>query len=116
MESISDPVPFNLVDMEPSIINEKWPRFIIISDVNFSVNSPLVPCILSRVIVKPTSVIKLFCDDLILICEHITNIPSRPLTNVTKGPQYAATRTLLIPSKPTWTSTTAYPRIVLVIK
>ena len=42
MESIFDPVPINPVNVEPSIINENWPRFKIISHVNFNVNTPLV--------------------------------------------------------------------------
>ena len=41
MESIFGPVPINPVNFEDSIINENWPRFDIISDVNFTVNSPL---------------------------------------------------------------------------
>ena len=53
MESIFGPVPTNPDNVEPSIINENWPRFNINSDVNFTVNSPLVRCILSSVIVKP---------------------------------------------------------------
>ena len=53
MESIFGPVPINPDNVEPSILNENWPRFNNNSDVNFTVNSPLVPCILSSVIVKP---------------------------------------------------------------
>ena len=56
MESIFGPVPFNPVNIEDSLINENWPRFDIISDVNFTINSPLVPCILSNVDLKPTVV------------------------------------------------------------
>ena len=41
MESIFGAPPINPVNVEPSIINENWPRFNIISDVNFTVNSPL---------------------------------------------------------------------------
>ena len=41
---------------------------------------------------KPTSVIKLFCDHRNLTWDHVNNIPSRPLTSITKGPQYAVTR------------------------
>ena len=92
MKGIFGPVPINPVNIEPSINNEKWPRFNIISDVNFTVNSPLVPCILSSVIVKPTGVLKLFCDHANLTWEHVNNIPSRPLTNITKGPRYTVTR------------------------
>ena len=58
MESIFGPLPINPVNIEDSLINENWPRFNIISDVNFSVNSTLVPCILSGVNVKPTGVLK----------------------------------------------------------
>ena len=94
MESIFGPVPINPVHIEPCIINENWPRFNIISDVRFTRNSPLVPCILSNVNVKPTGVLKLICDHLILTWEHVNNIPSRPLTKITKGPQYAVTRYL----------------------
>ena len=68
------------------------PCFDIISDVIFTVNSPLVPCILSSVEVKPTGVIKLLCDHPNLTWDHVTIIPSRPLTSITKGPQYAVTR------------------------
>ena len=58
MESLFGPVPIIPVDVEPSFINENWPRFKIISDVNFTLNSPLFPCILSSVRVKPTNVKK----------------------------------------------------------
>ena len=92
MEGIFGPPPINPVNIEPSIIIEYWPRFHIISDVNFTVISPLVPCILSSVNVKPTVVSKLFCDHPDLTWDHVNIIPSRPLTNITKGPQYAVTR------------------------
>ena len=42
MENISGPVPYNPVNIDPSIVNETWPPLNIISDVNFTVNSP--PC------------------------------------------------------------------------
>ena len=90
------PVPINSVNIEPSIINENWPRFNIFSDVNFTVNSRLVPCILSRVNVKPTGVLKLFCDHPNSTWDHVNNIPSRPLSNNTKGPEYAVTRNFTI--------------------
>ena len=60
LESIFGPAPSNPVNIEPSVINENWPRFKIISDVNFTVNSPFVPCVLSGVNVKPKGLIKLF--------------------------------------------------------
>ena len=93
MESIFGLVPINPVNIEPSNFNEHWPRSNI-SDVNSTVNAPLVPCILSSVNVKPTGVIKLFCDHPNLTWEHVNNIPSRPLTNFTNGPQYTVTRNL----------------------
>ena len=40
----------------------------------------------------PTGVTKLFYDHLYLTWEHVNNISSRPLTNNTKGSQYAVTR------------------------
>ena len=40
MQSIFGPVPINPVNIEPSIINENWPRFNNSSDVKFTVNSP----------------------------------------------------------------------------
>ena len=92
IESIFGPVTINPVNIEASLFNENWPRFNIISNVNFSLNSPLVPCILSNVNVKPTGVLKLFCDHPSLTWDHVNNFPSRPLTNITKGPQYAVTR------------------------
>ena len=95
MESIYGPPPINPVNFEPSVINENWPRFNIISDVNFTVNSPLVPCILSGLNVKPTGVLKLFCDHPNLTWDHVKNVPSRPLTGITKGPQYAVTRSFI---------------------
>ena len=70
MESIFGPAPINPVNIEDSLINENWPRLKIISDVNFTVNSPLVPCILSGVNVKPTGVLKLFCDHPNLTCNQ----------------------------------------------
>ena len=92
LESIFGPPPINPVNIEDSLINENWPRFSVISDVNFTVNSPLVSCILSGVNVKPTGVLKLFCDHPNLTWNHVNNIPSRPLTGITKVPQYAVTR------------------------
>ena len=92
MECIFRPMSFNPVNIEDSLINENWPRFDIISDVNFTVNSPLVPCILSGVNVKPKDLLKLFCDHPNLTWNHVNSIPSRPLTGITKGPQYAVTR------------------------
>ena len=35
---------------------------------------------------------KLFCDHLNLTWEHVNNIPSRPITSITKGTEYAVTR------------------------
>ena len=58
MESLFGPPPINPVNIKDSLINENWPNFNIISDVNFTVNAPLVPCILSSVKVKPTGAIK----------------------------------------------------------
>ena len=95
MESLFGPPPINPVNINDSLINENWPRFNIISDVNFTVNSPLVPCILSGVNVKPTGVLKVFCDNPNLTWNHLTNIPSRPLTGITKGPEYAVTRSFV---------------------
>ena len=95
MESLFGPPPINPVNIEDSLINENWPRFKNISDVNFAVNSPLVPCILSGVNVRPTGVLKVFCDHPNLTWNHLTNIPSRPLTGITKGPEYAVTRSFV---------------------
>ena len=68
------------------------PHFDNFSYVNFTVHSPFFPCILSSVNVKPTVVLKLFCDYPKLTWKHVNNIPSRSLTNIVKGPQYAVTR------------------------
>ena len=95
MESLFGPPPIDPVNIAPSVINENWPRFNIISDVNFTVNSPLVPCIFSDVSVKPTGLLKLFCDHPNLTWNHVNNIPSRHLTGITKGPQYAVTRSFI---------------------
>ena len=62
MESIFGPLPNDPVNFEDSIINENWPRFDIISVVNFTITSPIVSCVLSSVNVKPTGVLKRFCD------------------------------------------------------
>ena len=40
MEGILGPVPINPVNVEPSIFHENWPRFDIVSDVDFTLNSP----------------------------------------------------------------------------
>ena len=84
--------PINPVNVEDSLINENWPRFDIFSDDNFTVNSPLVSCILPSVDVKPTSAITLFCDHPNLTWDHKNIIPSRPLASIPKTPQYAVTR------------------------
>ena len=72
--------------MRTGLVSKKY------SDDNFTVNTPLVPCIVSSVNVKPTCVLKLFCDHPNVTWEHVNNIPSRPLSNIIKGPQYAVTR------------------------
>ena len=95
MEGIFGPPLINPVNIKDFLINENWPRFNIISDVNFTVTSPLVPCILSGVNVKPTGALKVFCDHPNLTWNHLTNIPSRPLTGITKGPEYAVTRSFI---------------------
>ena len=95
IKSIFGPSPINPVNIEDSLPYENWPRFNVISDVNFSVNSPLIPCILSDVNVKPTGVLIVFCDHPNLTWNHITNIPSHPLTGITKGPEYAVTRSFV---------------------
>ena len=91
MESIFGPVFVNPVTIEYSIINKNWPRFINISAVNFSAKSPLDPYMPFSKNVKPTGVLKLICGHLNLTWENIKKIPSRPLTIITKGPQYAVT-------------------------
>ena len=48
IESLFGPLPINPVNIESSVINENWPRFNVISDVNFTVKSPLVRCIFQR--------------------------------------------------------------------
>ena len=95
MESIFVPPLTNPVNIEDSLINENWPRFKIISEVNFTVNSPLVPFILSGVNAEPLGVLKVFCDHPNLTWNHLTNIPSRPLNGITKGPEYAVTRSFV---------------------
>ena len=47
---------------------------------------------MSNVDAKPTSLIQLFCDHKNLSWDHVNNIPSRSLTSITKGPQYAVRR------------------------
>ena len=84
MEIIFGPVPIIPVIYENSLVIENWHHFNIVSDVNFIVNSPLVPCVSCSVNVKPTGVLKLFCDHPLLTWEHVNNMPSRPLTNFTK--------------------------------
>ena len=116
MKSIFGPVRVNPVNIEPSNINETWPRFKIISNNNFCVNSPLVPCILCSVNVKPTGVIKLLCGHPNLTWKHANNFCLRPLTNITKGPSMPLQEIFQIPSKPIWTSATAYPHIASMIK
>ena len=86
MESIIRPITNNSVNIEPSNTNENWPRFNNISEGIFTVNSPFVPCILTGVNVSPTGLLKLFCYHPNSTWEHVTNVPSRPLTNITSGP------------------------------
>ena len=95
LETIFGPVPISPLNFEPSVNNENWPRFNNISGVHFTVVSPLVPCVLFSVDVKPTGVIKLFCHHPNLAWVNVTKvtiISSRRLTNITEGPQYAVTR------------------------
>ena len=64
MKSIFGPPPINAVNIESSVFNEYWPPFDVIPDVNFTVNSRLVPCILFGVNVETKGVLKLFCHHL----------------------------------------------------
>ena len=89
MESIFVPVPFNPLNIEDYLFINS--RFSNIFNVNFTVKSPLFPCISSKVNIKPISVLKLFCDHNNLLWEHLNNIPPRPLTSITKGPECAIT-------------------------
>ena len=92
MESIFGPVPINPVNIEQSLINKTWPCFSKFFNVNSSINSAFVPCILSNVNVQPTSLLKQFCDNPDLTWEQINQIPSRLLASITKGPECAVTR------------------------
>ena len=92
MRSVFGPIPNNPVNIEPSIVHQKWPRFDVLSNNNFTLKSPFVPYTLSRVNVKPTSVIKLLYDHPNLSWERVKNITSRPLAIITKGPEYVVTR------------------------
>ena len=93
MQTIFGTLPINPVNIETLIIKENWSCLGVISDVNFFVNSPLVPCILTSVNVKPTRVLKMFCDHPNLTSEHVNNISSRPLLpSITKGPEQDVTR------------------------
>ena len=75
MESIFGHVPINPVKIRASLLNKNWPRFDFFPDVNFTVNSLLVPCVLSSVDVKLTGVLKLFCDHPILTWDQVNIIP-----------------------------------------
>ena len=75
MECVFVPVPVNPFNIKPSIIEENWPRFNMICYVNFTVSSPLIPCILSSANVNRTGVIKLFCNHPNSAWEHVNNIP-----------------------------------------
>ena len=92
MKRIVGLVPINSVNIEHSIMRASWPRSNIISDADFTVNCPFGPCTLSKNNVKPTGLLQLFFDHPTLTWEHVNNMPSRPLTNITKRPQYAVTR------------------------
>ena len=50
---------------------------------------------MSGVNVKPTGVLKLLCDHPNSTWIHVTSILSGPLTGITKGPQYAVTRSFI---------------------
>ena len=92
VKGIFCPVLINPVNTEPSIVKENWPSFNIISDVNFTIISLLVPYILSGVNVKPMGVLKMSCDHPNSTWEHVNTIHSRPLTNIVKRHLYAVTR------------------------
>ena len=113
MGSLYGPVSFNLINIEPSFIIEKWPRFNTITDVDFNVTSLLVLCILSSVNKNP-GVIKLFCDHPILTWEHVKHIPSRHLTSITKGPENGDTLlvTFQNPYMPIWIYANVYLHII----
>ena len=61
MENVFGPVSNNAICVQPLIIFENWPHFSV-SDVNFTLSSPALPCILSGVDVNTMGVSKLFCE------------------------------------------------------
>ena len=70
-----------------TVIHELWPRFSIISPVNFNSISPPQPCILAGVNAQPRGVLKEFFDKPDLTWADFENISDYPLINITKGPE-----------------------------
>ena len=70
-EGIFSPILISPINVEPSIINKNWPRFNVTSEVSFNVNSPLVPCFLSKVNKKPTGLLTLSFDRSLPAWEHV---------------------------------------------
>ena len=82
----------NPVHIETSNVHENWHGSTKISDVKLTSNLPFVRRISFGVILKLRGVIKLFSDYSCFTWERVNCILPRPLTNITKGPEYAGTR------------------------
>ena len=69
-----------------------WRRIPILIHVDFTSISPAEPCILSNVNIESRGVLKELTELPNVTWQHFENIPGRPLTGITYGPDNAATR------------------------
>ena len=74
-----------------NIIHSEWQRFPVLTHVNFTYNSPTEPCILSNVNIESRGVPKELTELPSHTWQHLENLPGRPLTGITYGPDNAAT-------------------------
>ena len=75
-----------------NIIHSGWRRFPVLTHVDFTSISPAEPSILSNVKVESRGVLKELTELPSLTWQHFENLPGRPLTGITYGPDNAATR------------------------
>ena len=75
-----------------AVIQELWPRFPTLNNINFDSISPPQPCITAGVDVRPRGVLKQLSDKYDLIWSDFKSIPSHNLINLSKGPDYSVTQ------------------------
>ena len=91
-----------------TIIHSGWRRFPVLTHVDFNSISHAEPCILSNLKIESSGVLKELTELLSLTWQNFENLPGRPFTGITYGPDNAATRLFLHQLKRTLTLKIVY--------